>query len=59
MNIDTGRNQHQFYYSTDGKQYKKAGEPFAMRGGYWKGIRTGLFCYGQDGQAQFDYYRVE
>ena len=59
MSIDAERNQHQFYYSTDGKRYKKAGEPFAMRGGYWKGIRTGLFCYGQDGQAQFDYFRVE
>lgn len=59
IDIDAERNQHQFYYSTDGKRYEKAGEPFAMRGGYWKGIRTGLFCYGQDGLAQFDYYRVE
>ena len=59
ISIDAERNQHQFYYSTDGKRYEKAGEPFAMRSGYWKGIRTGLFCYGQDGQAQFDYYRVE
>lgn len=59
VSIDAERNQHQFYYSTDGEQYKKAGEPFALRGGYWKGIRMGLFCYGQDGQAQFDYYHVE
>ncbi len=59
VSIDAERNQHQFYYSTDGKRYEKAGGPFAMRSGYWKGIRTGLFCYGQDGQAQFDYYRVE
>lgn len=59
VGIDAERNQHQFYYSTDGKRFKKAGESFAMRGGYWKGIRTGLFCYGRDGQAQFDYYRVE
>ena len=59
VSIDAERNQHQFYYSTDGKRYKKAGKSFAMRGGYWKGIRMGLFCYGQDGQAQFDYYHVE
>ena len=59
VSIDAERNQHQFYYSTDGKRFKKAGESFAMRGGYWKGIRTGLFCYGHDGQAQFDYYRVD
>ena len=59
VSIDAERNQHQFYYSTDGKRFKKAGESFAMRGGYWKGIRTGLFCYGRDGHAQFDYYRVE
>ena len=59
ISIDAERNLHQFYYSTDGRRFKKAGEPFSMRGGYWKGIRTGLFCYGEDGQAQFDYYRVK
>ena len=30
-----------------------------MKGGYWKGIRTGLFCYGKNGLAQFDYYHIE
>ena len=59
VSIDAEYNQHQFYYSTNGKQYEKAGEAFTMRGGYWKGIRTGLFCYGQEGLAQFDYYHVE
>ena len=39
--------------------FERAGEAFAMKGGYWKGIRMGLFCYGQDGMAQFDYYHVE
>lgn len=58
ISIDAERNLHQFYYSTDGRRFKKAGEPFSMRGGYWKGIRTGLFCYGADGVAHFDYYRV-
>ena len=56
--IDAERNQHQFYYSLDGRHYQKAGAPFALRGGYWKGIRHGLFCYGRDGLARFDYYRV-
>lgn len=59
VTIDVPHNQHQFYYSTDGKQFEKAGESFAMKGGYWKGIRTGLFCYGTDGQAQFDYFRQD
>lgn len=58
VSIDAERNRHQFYYSTDGRRFKKAGKPFPMRGGYWKGIRMGLFCYGQDGQAQFDFYHV-
>ena len=59
VTIDAEHNQHQFYYSTDGKQFYAAGEPFTMKGGYWKGIRKGLFCYGKDGMAQFDYYHVE
>jgi hypothetical protein len=25
-----------------------------MRSGYWKGIRVGLFCYGNSGKASFD-----
>ena len=49
-------NSHQFEYSLDGKRYVKAGEPFSMRDGYWKGIRTGLFCYGNKGTAQFDFF---
>ena len=49
-------NSHQFEYSLDGKHYVKAGEPFSMRDGNWKGIRTGLFCYGNNGTAQFDFF---
>ena len=59
VDIDAERNEHQFWYSIDGKHYERAGQAFALKGGYWKGIRTGLFCYGEDGQAQFDYYRVK
>jgi beta-xylosidase len=59
VDIDAERNEHQFWYSIDGKHYEQAGHAFTLKGGYWKGIRTGLFCYGEDGQAQFDYYRVK
>ena len=53
---DCHKNRHQFAYSTDGRHFTPVGEPFPMRGGYWKGIRTGLFCYGSSGKAQFDYF---
>ena len=56
---DCLHNQHQFLYSTDGRTYTPVGDPFSMRAGYWKGIRTGLYCYGQNGQAQFDYYHSQ
>ena len=56
---DCLQNRHQFWYSTDGQQFIPVGNPFSMRAGYWKGIRTGLYCYGSDGQAQFDYFQVQ
>ena len=49
---DSEQNRHQFYYSTDGKNYFPACSPFSMRGGYWKGIRVGLFCYEPTSQAK-------
>ena len=55
---DCMQNRHQFWYSTDGKDFTPVDDPYPMRAGYWKGIRTGLYCYGQDGQAQFDYYHT-
>ena len=45
---------HQFSYSLDGRRFEPAGEPFAMHNGYWKGIRVGLFCYGDGGFAHFN-----
>ena len=51
---DCQQNSHLFAYSTDGKHFIPAGEPFPMHAGSWKGIRVGLFCYGPDGKAQFD-----
>ena len=53
---DCLHNRHQFFYSTDGQQFFPAADSFPMRSGYWKGIRTALFCYGADGKAQFDYF---
>ena len=54
---DCQQNRHQFSYSTDGINYT-ATEAFPMKGGYWKGIRVGLFCYGKKGHAQFDSFIV-
>ena len=56
---DCQQNCHQFLYSTDGQTFIPVGNPYPMRAGYWKGIRTGLYCYGSDGQAQFDYFHVQ
>ena len=56
---DCVENRHQFWYSTDGETFIPVGEPYPMRAGYWKGIRTGLYCYGQDGEAQFDYFHQQ
>ena len=52
LNVIT--NQHQFYYSLDGKDYQPAGSSFTMHAGNWKGFRVGLYCYGNAGKAQFD-----
>ena len=54
---DCEHNRHQFYYSTNGKDFIPAGDSFPMRGGYWKGIRVGVFCYGPDGMANFDHFQ--
>ena len=54
LNVIT--NQNQFYYSLDGKHFTAAGTPFAMHAGNWKGFRIGLYCYGDGGKAQFDYF---
>ena len=63
---DCEQNRHLFYYSIDGEHYQSACSAFAMSGGYWKGIRVGLFNYIPTGEtsaksqtssyAQFDYF---
>ena len=57
ITMDAVQNRYQFYYSTDGRHFVEAGSAFDMRNGYWKGVRVGLYCYGDDGQAQFDWFR--
>jgi beta-xylosidase len=53
---DCLQHTHQFFYSQDGRTFLPAGEPFQMHNGHWKGIRIGLFCYGQEGKAHFDHF---
>ena len=63
---DCQQNRHLFYYSIDGEHYQPAGSAFSMRGGYWKGIRVGVFNYipthkstlkrQTSSYAQFDYF---
>jgi hypothetical protein len=55
------QNIHQFSYSTDGKHYTLAGQPFSMHNGHWKGAHVGLYAYNttetQGGKVQTDYFR--
>jgi len=54
LEADCRNNRFSFSYSLDGKTFHKATDDFGMRNGYWKGVRTGVFCYGEDGCAHFD-----
>ena len=58
VTADALQNQFQFLYSTDGKRYQLAGQPFAMRSGFWKGVRIGLYCYGI-GLSRFAFFDYE
>ena len=51
LDIDTPKNEFQFLYGYDGKTFDKAGEPFEMSDGDWKGCRTGIYCYTPDESA--------
>lgn len=57
LTLDCKSNQHQFHYSTDGIHFTAIAAPFTLEAGYWKGIRTGVFCYGKNGEANFDYFK--
>ncbi len=48
----------EFSYSTDGKTFVSAGEPFPMRPGVWIGAKVGLFTIGtKQGYADYDWFR--
>lgn len=59
VSLDMVTNKHQFSYSTDGKRFSPVGDAFDMRSGFWKGIRIGLFCYGNSGTALFDFFNYD
>lgn len=48
-----------FSYSTDGKNYKEAGKKVGVRSANWKGPRLGLYCYGPQGKANFNYFHYD
>jgi beta-xylosidase len=53
-----------FFYSTDGKTFTKAGEEFTAEVGRWIGAKVGIFCtretqINDSGWADFDWFRVE
>ena len=59
QNIDCHNNVFQFSYSEDGETFKEIGKPFSMKAGNWKGVRTGLYCYGKKGKAFFDFFHYD
>jgi len=59
LTLNATDNSHQFQYSTDGKHFSPAGEAFQMRSANWKGVRLGLYCYGADGAARYDYFQYD
>jgi len=53
-----------FYYSSDGKTFMKAGDEFIAEVGRWIGAKVGLFCIREvqindSGWADFDWFRME
>ena len=57
--IDYPANEHRLLYSTDGKNFVPAGEPYSLKFGSWKGTRVGLYSYNTvdaAGAADFDYF---
>ncbi|MCH4551713.1 glycoside hydrolase family 43 protein [Aestuariibaculum lutulentum] len=53
----------QFYYSENGKKFKKIGKPFKAREGKWIGAKVGLFSIStqeakRGGYADVDYFNI-
>lgn len=61
LNIDTNANAFRLAYNTnnDESRWTYVGEAFPMKNGYWKGARTGVYCYGNDGKGLFDYFHYD
>lgn len=62
MNVSGGKCQ--MAYSLDGKRFKNAGSPFAMRQGKWIGAKMGFVSEtrqtsGNRGWIDADWFRVE
>lgn len=60
LDVDTEANRFAYSYSTDGVDFRPMGEPFEMKSGFWKGVRTGLYAYTLSpvtGKTHFDYFR--
>ena len=60
LHLDAVSNTYSFAWSRDGRQFTSVGEPFAMRFGFWKGVRPALFCYNPSeskGTVSFDWFR--
>ncbi|MFT3682125.1 MAG: glycoside hydrolase 43 family protein [Ferruginibacter sp.] len=60
----SGSAECNFYYSYDGRDFIKAGEPFTATKGRWKGAKVGIFCtreqqVNDSGWGDFDWFRVE
>ena len=56
-----GRTGHlRFCYSLDGKRYETVGGEMSNVQGFWKGVRVGLFCFGDGGgKADFDFFNYQ
>lgn len=62
VSVDSRHNLHWFSVSLDGNEFYEAGHPFALRMGYWKGSRIGVYSYatGQKaGKVIFSNFRYE
>ena len=49
----------QFSFSSNGRTFIPFGERFKAREGKWIGAKVGLFCLGNGGYADFDWFRFE
>jgi beta-xylosidase len=48
-----------FFYSTDGQSFQRIGKQFVATPGRWIGAKLGIVCVGEEGFADFDWFRVQ